>query len=234
VRCPHCRATGSDVKRTHTLTRTIERERSCSCGARWRTEEKAVRGTLKPPVSATEGAPVAPPVAQTAATDGAACLSDSLPPLFSLSSPEFGPSKLTLSNSNTMSKSRGRDKVVVAPAGQPNAFTKALGQFCEIWRTRYGESYSPTPADRSQLGRLLSTLTAGALEALPKAFWRYLDDHDPYVAQSHGHSLCFFCSSGGFNKYRVEPLIMSSKEARGHAAGEQWLRMHEEMDNARK
>lgn len=125
---------------------------------------------------------------------------------------------------------------MVAVVPKPNLFTVILGQFCAAWEAHYGKPYRPTGADRNQLGRAMNDVPPEELAEAPAIFGRYLADCTPWVAQNHRHSLCCFCtmSGGGFNKYKVETLIRSEKEARGHMAGEQWLRMHREADNAGK
>jgi len=94
-----------------------------------------------------------------------------------------------------------------APAFPPgkNAFGKALAQFQEIWRTRYGVHYEPSSADRNQLGRLLQRLPVESAEELPRAFRAYLGDLDPFIVEKVRHSLSYFCTSGGLNKYRSGP-----------------------------
>lgn len=125
--------------------------------------------------------------------------------------------------------------LAVVPPYPPaqNAFGKALAQFCEIWRTRYGVYYEPTSADRNQLGRLLKGLSLERLQELPRAFRAYLGDLSPFVAQEQRHSLRFFCTSGGMNKYRASAPVLSEKEARSQAAGEQWEAMQEAADAER-
>lgn len=86
---------------------------------------------------------------------------------------------------------------------KPSPFFRALRQFCEIWRTRHGVWYEPSPADKNHLGRLISSLEPEMLKYIPMAFNAYLADTSPFVAQEQRHSLRYFCSSGGFNKYRA-------------------------------
>lgn len=112
-------------------------------------------------------------------------------------------------------------------SGRPlTAFELAMQQFGAIWERRYGVPYEPTPADRNQLGRLLRGLKREALARLPDAFEAYLQDVSPFVCQEQRHNLRWFVTSGGFNKYRVVAPVLSSKEARAVAAGDQWLEMH--------
>lgn len=105
----------------------------------------------------------------------------------------------------------------------PTPFFKALRQFCEVWRTKYVASYEPDKADKNQLGRLVKQLTPELLADLPRAFRNYLDDFSPFVAQEQRHNLRYFCTSGGFNKYRVNAPVLSAREARGMEAGRQFV-----------
>ena len=104
------------------------------------------------------------------------------------------------------------------PAPRVTPYWVALEQFCTIWGARYGVPYSPTPADKNQLGRLIRTCNAEMLAALPVAFRGYLQDLSPFVAQEMRHSLQFFCTSGGINKYRTNAPAVSAKEARSAEA----------------
>jgi hypothetical protein len=125
--------------------------------------------------------------------------------------------------------------VPVVPADKPaNAFVKAMGQFCEIWRTKYGTAYYPTAADKNQLGRLLHSIPRELLQELPRAFNAYLADRSPFVAQEQRHSLRFFCTSGGMNKYLSDVLILSERTARSNAAGEQWLAISERTNGTKR
>lgn len=90
-------------------------------------------------------------------------------------------------------------------ARPPNLFDKTVASFIETWRSKYHEPYTPTPADRSQLGRLLQPLSPEEASALPALFEAYLRDDDAFVAEKKRHSLAWFCSDGGLNKYRTKP-----------------------------
>lgn len=116
----------------------------------------------------------------------------------------------------------------------PNAFAKAMGQFCEIWRTKYGVPYYPTASDRNQLGRLLHSLPREVLQELPRAFNGYLADRDPFVAQQMRHCLRHFCTSGGMNKYLSNVLILTERTVRNNAAGEQWLAVQEAPNGTKR
>jgi hypothetical protein len=108
--------------------------------------------------------------------------------------------------------------------GRPsNRFLVAMRQFAEVWETHYGVPYAFTPGDRNQLGRLMKDLTVIQVGELRAAFEAYLDDLAPYVAQEQRHSLRFFCTSGGFNKYRVSAPVVSRKEAMGIEAGQRFV-----------
>lgn len=109
---------------------------------------------------------------------------------------------------------------------KPDAFTVALEQFKAAWGARYGVEYCETGKDRNQLGRLIKGKTPAELAALPGCFAVYLNDLSPFVAQDRRHDLAFFCTSGGFNKYRAKAPILSRSEAQTMAAGEQWEAMH--------
>lgn len=99
----------------------------------------------------------------------------------------------------------------------------ALAAFCETWKARYGTSYQPTPADKNQLGRLVRNTPKEALGEFPRAFAAYLADSSPFVAQERRHDLAWFCTSGGFNKYRVQAPTLSQKEARTAEALRQFV-----------
>ena len=94
-----------------------------------------------------------------------------------------------------------------------------LEAFSAAYYSRYGVKYSPTPAEKSQLGRILSTLPANRIAALPVCFSRYLADNAQFVAQEKRHSLDWFLREGGWNKYLVAARpVVSVKEARTAAA----------------
>lgn len=93
-------------------------------------------------------------------------------------------------------------------------FHRTLGLFCEAWKVRYGKPYRPTKADRNQLGRALHELEREDWPDIPVAIQNYLADLTQWVSLTHRHSLMCFCNSGGFNKYRVRPPVLSDKEAR--------------------
>lgn len=115
----------------------------------------------------------------------------------------------------------------------PSLFEQLLEQFGTAWSAKYSEPYTPTPGDRSQLGRLLRSLkTPDEASALPALFAAYLRDGDPFVADKQRHSLAFFCTSGGLNKYRTKPPAPTSRprangarerEERSNEATERWL-----------
>lgn len=103
-----------------------------------------------------------------------------------------------------------------------NAFQWALVKFCEAWQAHYGYPYRPTAADRNQLGRTLRELSREDLGELPTLFARYLLDLNTFLTDKR-HPLRFFCTDGGVNKYRVEPVVMSAREARGVQAARQFV-----------
>lgn len=110
-----------------------------------------------------------------------------------------------------------------ARARAPSLFPWALGAFCAAWGRRYGVDYAPTARDRSQLGRLLQSLSPEQTSALPACFSAYTRDEDRFLAEIQRHSLSFFCTSGGVNKYRVTAPILSAKEARTATAVERFI-----------
>lgn len=113
-----------------------------------------------------------------------------------------------------------------APAKPPSLHDELLGAFCATWRAANGRTYAPTAKDRSQLGRLLGQLgktSPDLAPQLPDLFERYLADADPFVAQDQGHSLAYFCTSGGVNKYRVDRPALSEREARTKRAAERFV-----------
>lgn len=78
----------------------------------------------------------------------------------------------------------------------------ALGKFCGAWRERYGAEYKPTHGDKSQLGRLVGTLTRDEVIALPALFAKYVRDPDK-LASERRHDLMFFCTQGWVNRLRA-------------------------------
>lgn len=115
-------------------------------------------------------------------------------------------------------------QIVAAPRGRPsNKFLDAIRQFGEAWEQHYGVPYAVGAADRNQMGRLIRDLDDAQRAELPGTFRNYLNDLSPFVAQEQRHSMRFFCTSGGFNKYRVSAPVLSAKEARGMEAGRQFI-----------
>ncbi len=108
-----------------------------------------------------------------------------------------------------------------------------VGEFCRLWEERYGKPYRPTARDRGQLELALSDLHVEERVDIPLCFVRYLADMSPWVAQAHRHSLACFCSSGGFNKYRVVAPAISDRAARTKTAMEQWLESREGSNGQR-
>ena len=120
---------------------------------------------------------------------------------------------------------------------EANLHTRTLALFCTAWKAAYGQDYVPTPADKSQIGRLLNGLKGAGVEPdeLPGLFNRYLADVDTFVAEKHRHSLAWFCTSGGLNKYRVtvQSNGLSEREKRGQRNAQVWLDMQEARDGKR-
>jgi hypothetical protein len=145
-------------------------------------------------------------------------------------------SRLTGTGTGTGTKERTRtkDQETSPPVRAPNVFDQLLGGFRQAWSAKYHEPYTPTPADRSQLGRLLQALkTPEDCTALPALFDAYLRDDDAFVVEKQRHSLAFFCTSGGLNKYRTQPPAQTRPrgkrdelEARNNAAAESVLHRH--------
>jgi hypothetical protein len=124
------------------------------------------------------------------------------------------PSSLSSPSSSPSSSSGGG----AAPSRPPRDLDVALTAFTTAWRDRYRQDYVVTDSDRSQLGRLLRSLAAEQVRALPVCFERYLADASPFVATEKRHSLAWFIRDDGVNKYRTSAPVVSAKEARTAAA----------------
>lgn len=61
--------------------------------------------------------------------------------------------------------------------------------------------------------------------ALPELFANYLADTSRFVADEKRHSLAWFCTDGGVNKYRTKAVAagFSERERRGIANTQAWL-----------
>lgn len=106
-------------------------------------------------------------------------------------------------------------------------FTVAMESFCEAWKATYDAAYLPSPAECSQLRILVRRLPADVIAELPRVFRRYLQDLDPFVAQTQHHSLMWFCTRGnGINKYRSRAPVVSVKEARTMETLRNWEERH--------
>lgn len=106
------------------------------------------------------------------------------------------------SEGDRRSDGRAAAKAVVRVA-KPNLLFKVLEQFMAAWEAQYGAEYKPTPKDKSHLGRMLQPLTPDEVAALPEAFAIYVATPDKFAAESHRHSLAWFCSDGWLNKVRT-------------------------------
>jgi hypothetical protein len=107
------------------------------------------------------------------------------------------------------------EKRVLQP-GKPaeNLHAETLRQFSGIWESRYRAKYLPTAADKSQLGRLLNGLEPGEASQLPGLFARYLQSSGKLELERR-HDLAFFCTQGGFNRYRANaPLAVNGAAGR--------------------
>ena len=239
MNCPTCARTESRVLRTVDDGRVVVRRRQCDCGERWSTEERVQRKTVGDrqeellsvlPVAENSATPSASrplPVAQKNATPSAfspqnatGSVSRVIPdPIRSSSDPGSPPE-------SSKPNERNYNSLATRPAGRrvaSGALAVALGAFCEIWEERYEEKYRPTPGDCAQLATLVRRTPAAELDELPRAFEAYLDDLDPFVAQQQRHSLRYFCTSGGQNKYRTSAPVLSAREARGVEAARQFV-----------
>lgn len=107
----------------------------------------------------------------------------------------------------------------------PTDLDIALGAFAAAWRRRYRQDYVATAVDRSQLGRLLRSLTPEQARALPACFAHYLADVSEFVATEKRHSLAWFLRDDGFNKYRTSVPAVSAKERKTAAALGRFLEM---------
>lgn len=106
-------------------------------------------------------------------------------------------------------------------------FTLAMEGFCVAWKATYEAAYVPSPAECSQLRMLVQRLPISVVDELPAIFGRYLQDLDPFVAQTQRHSLMWFCTRGnGINKYRTRAPVVSVKEARTMETLRNWKERH--------
>lgn len=128
----------------------------------------------------------------------------------------FSPDPVRQISQRSGSRDRGSD-------GRPvNAQAMVIELFCEEWQGEYGAPYIPTPADKSQVGRLLREFAdTAAIFAFPwaRTFRCYLEDKGKWAAEENRHALKTFCA-GGLNKYRVKAGTegLSQREVRGMAA----------------
>jgi len=114
-------------------------------------------------------------------------------------------------------KASDRDEEPRAPARDPNLFERILAMFCAKWQVVYGESYIPTPKDKAQLGRLIKQLPADHDTILGGCFDRYLANRDPFIVEKIRHSLAYFCTDGGLNKYRTSAPASRPAQPQGPA-----------------
>jgi hypothetical protein len=92
-------------------------------------------------------------------------------------------------------------------ASKPNEHARLLEAFSAAWERTYRARYTPTPADKSQLGRLMASTPKDDLADLPARFERYLRDTDAFLVEKVRHSLAFFCTNGGANRYAVDARV---------------------------
>lgn len=205
---------------TRASEQEIRRRRECiKCGSRWTSIERVKRYSLTAYQHTTGRGPPG--------TTGRGCetlgvgVSETLAAISG-----SGSSSSDLGSSGSSLQSDLRDSNVMGPKGAPVKLTPywvVLGQFCEAWKARYGVNYQPTPADKNQLGRLVRSTPREMLGEYPAAFERYIADSSPFVAQEQRHSLAWFCTSGGFNKYRAAATVLSQREARNAEAVAQFV-----------
>lgn len=138
-----------------------------------------------------------------------------------------------LSKPTELKRESDERQVAMAVVKPVSAFAETLGWFCAAWKAAYRVDYAPTASDRNQLGRLIVKMPDQQRQQLRACFANYLRDLSPFVAQEQRHSLTWFCTKGnGFNKYRTVAPVLSAKEARTVAAGDQWEAMQEAADAA--
>jgi hypothetical protein len=107
----------------------------------------------------------------------------------------------------------------------PFSHSGLVSLFSAIWTEQYRETYMGTPSDQSNLGRLLRSFPdRAAIAAYPWEFsWRaYLADQTKWLAEEQRHSLAWWCTSGGVNKYRTQAKTVgySDRELRGMQSSE--------------
>lgn len=217
MRCPDCAADKMDVKRTvQTLKRTT-RTLACACGSMFESEETIV-GRLSAPVD--RGCVAGdPPVARGRSARGSP-VADSSPraggglgeiyPQSEAENPK--PAKTAAEPEGTGTdpdpQKKPKQPKIRAPradaAPTPSGVTAGavIGWFVDAWSKRHGVRYQVRGPDSGQVVRMMAALPRPIVDQLPKLFERYVADPDPFVAKQ-GHSLAFFCTSGGVNKYRV-------------------------------
>lgn len=151
---------------------------------------------------------------------------DSKPPLRDLSGDLFSGSS-SPENPDSSKLSLSEVDNIMGEIAQPVAlspYVVAMRQFCRQWVSKYGADYDPLPADRNQLGRLVHDYGAEPdfLEMFTASVGRYLADNGSFVALEQRHSLRYFCTSG-WNKYKVQAIVVSAREAHGIEAGRQFV-----------
>jgi hypothetical protein len=221
MKCPSC---GHEPVRTLTSVeadRLTVRTHACpDCRTKFTTHQAivAVQGCL----SLDSQPPVKRPALDRQVTG---CASDLIPSGSSLLPEDPEPSK-------SDPEKRVRDE----SAGRRESLHAALlRRFCSLWAGCYGAPYKPAPKDKSQLGRLMRTLTVEEACELPMVWRAYLGDHSRFVAGEQRHSLAYFCTSGGWNKYRVRARSagMSDKEVRGAEGAAAFLALGKEPNGRR-
>lgn len=120
-----------------------------------------------------------------------------------------------------------------------NVFPEVLRAFTEAWERTYRQAYVVTAPDRSQLGRVLRDFPdATAIRAYPwrRAFENYLADLSKFTGEEKRHSLSWFCTSGGVNKYRTEAATvgMSDREVRGMQSSAKFHELAARFDARRR
>lgn len=208
--CPVCQALATRVIRTNASALKIRRLRVCACGAEtWTTETHDIAIKATPPAVIDANAIPEIPVGGRGGSVFGLSVSGSDP------SPDL--SQPIRQSSNTRSE---------------NLHSRLVAQFGKMWSAKYEAPYFPTPADKSQLGRLLQSLLPEAVGLLPRAWGNYLADNDQWIAQTRRHSLMEFCNQG-ISKYLTQAPVTTRRETATARAGQQWLDMAEGKNGRR-
>lgn len=123
-------------------------------------------------------------------------------------------------------RERKEEAALARDPTQENLFARLCRAFNEAWESVYGEPYQFSPKDNAQLGLLISRLRGSpqVIESLPEMFRAYVRDPDKFAAETHRHSLAWFCSDNWVNKAltRARTQGLSQREIRGAVAAYEW------------